>query len=125
MEVGPTGAQFGSDPSDVGYAAQFDGQDIVRHCVAAGCEYVVIWARDGDYAYYDSKLMPKCPGLGARDVLREAVEEAQRHDLPVIAYCVVQQGGHFLDAHPELADARCRRQADRDGSATTPATWRS
>ena len=64
MEAGPTGAQFGSDPSDVGYAARFDGRAIVRQCVAAGCEYVVIWARDGEYAYYDSKVMPKYPGLG-------------------------------------------------------------
>ncbi len=103
MEVGPTGAQFGSDPSDVGYAAKFDGQAIVKQCVAAGCEYVVIWARDGEYAYYDSKVMPKCPGLGSRDVLRETVQEGHRHGLPVIAYCVVQQGGHFLDDHPELA----------------------
>src|SRR5690349_10396031 len=30
MEVGPTGAQFGSDPSDVGYAADFDGREVVR-----------------------------------------------------------------------------------------------
>ena len=35
MEVRPTGAQFGSDPS-VGYAARFDGRAIVRQCVAAG-----------------------------------------------------------------------------------------
>jgi hypothetical protein len=71
--------------------------------VAAHCDYLVIWARDGDYAYYDSKLLPKAPGLGRRDPLRETVEEARRYELPVIAYCVVQQGGHFLDAHPELA----------------------
>jgi len=88
MEVGPTGAQFGSDPSDVGYAARFDGQAIVKRCVAAGCEYVVIWARDGEYAYYDSKVMPKCPGLGPRDVLRETVREGHRHGLPVIACCI-------------------------------------
>ena len=103
MEVGPTGAQFGSDPSDVGYAARFSGKDVVKHCVEAGCEYVVIWARDGEYAYYNSKIMPKCPGLGRRDVLRETVDEARRHGLPVIAYCVVQQGGRFLVQHPELA----------------------
>jgi hypothetical protein len=103
MEVGPTGAQFGhSDPTDARYCARFDGAEIVRRCVAAGCEYVVMWARDGDYAYYDSKVALKCPGLGARDPLREAVQEARRHKLPIIAYCVLQQGGHFQQAHPEL-----------------------
>ncbi|MBP7052901.1 MAG: beta-galactosidase trimerization domain-containing protein [Phycisphaerae bacterium] len=103
MEVGPTGAQFGhSDPNDACYCSQFNGREIVRHCVAAHCDYVVIWARDGDYAYYDSRLLPKAPGLGERDPLREAVDEAARHGLPVIAYCVVQQGGHYLREHPEF-----------------------
>ncbi len=103
MEVGPTGAQFGSDPSDSGYAARFDGREIVRRQVEAHSEYLVIWARDGEYAYYNSKIMPKCPGLGSRDVLRETVEEAAKHKLPVIAYCVVQQAGDALRKHPEFA----------------------
>lgn len=104
MEVGPTGAQFGhSDRQDRRYCERFDGREIVRRCVAARCDYLVIWARDGDYAYYDSKLLPKAPGLGSRDPLRETLDEARQHKLPVIAYCVVQQGGHFLEAHPELA----------------------
>jgi len=102
MEVGPTGAQFGhSDSNDVRYAARFDGREIVRRSVAAHSEYLVLWVRDGDYAYYDSKPLPKAPGLGARDPLREALDAARPYRLPVIAYCVVQQGGHFLEAHPE------------------------
>ena len=103
MEVGPTGAQFGhSDPNDKRYCAKYDGVEIVRHCIAANCEYLVIWARDGDYAYYNSNLLPNAPGLGNRDPLRETVEEARKHKLPVIAYCVVQQAGHFLSSHPEF-----------------------
>ncbi len=102
MEVGPTGAQFGdSDPSDRRYCAHFDGREIVRRAVAAHSEYLVLWARDGDYAYYNSQLLPKAPGLGERDPLQEATDEARQHRLPVIAYCVVQQGGHYLKAHPE------------------------
>jgi hypothetical protein len=102
MEVGPTGAQFGhSDLQDSRYASRFDGAEIVRQCVAAGSEYLVMWVRDGDYAYYNSKILPKAPGLGHRDPLKEAVEEAHKHSLPVIAYCVVQQAGHFLKQHPE------------------------
>jgi hypothetical protein len=102
MEVGPTGAQFGnSDPADTRYAARFDGKQIVEESIRAGAEYVVLWVRDGDYAYYDSKILPKAPGLGRRDPLREAVASAKPHGVPVIAYCVVQQGGHFLREHPE------------------------
>ncbi|MBN2133276.1 MAG: hypothetical protein JW741_27500 [Sedimentisphaerales bacterium] len=112
MEVGPTGAQFGhSDPNDRRYCARFDGRQIVRRCRAAHCEYVVIWARDGDYAYYNSRYLPKAPGLRGRDPLRETMEEAAKHGMPVIAYCVVQQGGHYLRAHPEfeMRDAKDNR----------------
>lgn len=102
MEVGPTGAQFGSsDPSDTRYCQKWDGREIVKACVEANSEYLVLWLRDGDYAYYNSSLLPKAPGLGDRDPLREALTEAEKHDLPIISYCVVQQGGLFLTAHPE------------------------
>ena len=102
MEVGPTGAQFGhSDTNDARYCARFDGGEIVRRSIAAHSEYLVLWVRDGDYAYYDSKLLPKAPGLGVRDSLGEAMDEARKHKFPILAYCVVQQGGHFLKAHPE------------------------
>lgn len=104
METGPTGAHFGySDAGDTRYAAKFDGAEIVRQAVAAHSEYLVMWVRDGDYAYYDSKLLPKAPGLGLRDPLNEAMVESAEHNLPIIAYCVVQQGGHFLKEHPEWA----------------------
>lgn len=102
MEVGPTGAQFGySDPTDTRYCAQFDGREMVRKALAAHSQYLVLWLRDGDFAYYNSSFLPKAPGLGTRDPLREAVEEAHRAHLPLIGYCVVQQGGTFLKAHPE------------------------
>jgi hypothetical protein len=109
MEVGPTGAQFGSDPTDVAYASRFNGREIVQQCVKAGSEYVVIWARDGEYAYYDSKHQPKAPGLGKRDVLRESVEEAKRLKTPLIAYCVLQYPTQALRQHPEW------RAIDREG----------
>lgn len=101
MEVGPTGAQWGSDPRDAGYAAKFDGADIVQALHGIGAEYLVIWGRDHAWAYYDSKLMPKAPGLGERDVIREAVEAARPLGMPVIVYTVVQAGGWAIEQHPE------------------------
>jgi hypothetical protein len=109
MEVGPTGAQFGSDPSDAGYAARFDGREVVRRCVEAKSEYLVIWARDGEYAYYDSRHQPRAPGLGSRDVLREAVEEGAKQKLPIIAYCVLQYPTQALRQHPDW------RARDKEG----------
>src|SRR4051812_19246317 len=104
MEVGPTGAQYGhSDPSDTRFCAEFNGGDIVRSARAAGSEYLVLWARDGDYAYYNSTILPKAPGLKERDPLREAIDEATGSHYPIITYCVVQQDGHFLREHQELA----------------------
>ena len=79
MEVGTTGAQFGySDLHDTQYASRFNGRDIVRKCVEANVEYLVIWTRDGDWAYYDSKIAASVPDWATRDVLRETVEEASQ-----------------------------------------------
>ena len=90
LEVGPTGSQFGSSTNDTGFATRFDGGEIARATKASGGEYLVIWTREGDWAFYDSKLQPKPPGLGGRDVLREAVDEGRKLGLPIIAYCQVQ-----------------------------------
>lgn len=102
MEVGPTGAQFGCDPHETGYAAQFNGADIVRKQLESNSEYIVIWAKDSEFAYYNSRVAPKCPGLGDRDVLRETVDAAAPYGLPVIAYCVVQGNGYPLREHPDF-----------------------
>jgi hypothetical protein len=109
IETGPTGAQVGCDPSDVGYAANFNGRDIVERSVAANAQYLVIWAKDSEFAYYNSKVAPKCPGLGERDVLRETMDAAAPHKLPIIAYCVVQGNGYPLRDHPEY------KMIDKDG----------
>lgn len=101
MEVGPTGGQWGSDQKDTGYAAKFHGADIVQEQIKAHSDYVVIWGKDSEYAYYNSKVAPKCPGMGERDVIQEAVEAAKPHKLPVIVYCVVQGNGYPLRDHPE------------------------
>jgi hypothetical protein len=101
MEVGPTGAQFGGGQHAPDYAVDFNGRDIVRRSVEAHAEYLVLWVRDGEFTFHNSKLVPKPESFGDRDVLREAVEEARRHDLPLIAYCQLQYPGHELRQHPE------------------------
>jgi hypothetical protein len=101
MEVGPTGAQSGVDPEDAEYVGRFSGREIVEAAIAANAEYLVIWAKDGEFAYYDSQIAPKAPGLGERDVLRECVETAAPHGLPVIAYCCIQYDSHVWRLHPE------------------------
>lgn len=110
MEVGPTGSQFGGSTNDTLFATRFNGRDIARATKGSGGEYLVIWAREGDWAFYDSKLLPKPPGLGSRDVLREAVDEGRKLGLPIIAYCQVQYPTHTLRQHPEW------RAVDKDGA---------
>lgn len=108
MEVGPTGAQFAGGRHAPDYARNFNGAEIVRRCAAANAEYLVLWVRDGDFTFHDSKWVPKPAGFGDRDVLREAVEEGRRLHLPIIAYCQLQYPAHELRQHPDWK----ARQAD-------------
>jgi hypothetical protein len=108
MEVGPTGAQFGGGRHAPDYARNFDGAEIVRRSVAAHAEYLVLWVRDGEFTFHQSKLVPRPARFGDRDVLREAVDEARKHRLPIIAYCQLQYPSHELRLHPEWK----ARQAD-------------
>jgi len=101
MEVGPTGAQFAGGKHAPGYAANFNGREIVRRCAEANAEYLVLWVRDGEFTFHDSKLVPKPPGQRDRDVLREAVEEGRKFDLPIIVYCQLQYPAYELRQHPE------------------------
>ena len=98
LEVGPTGSPFGSSTNDTGFATRFNGREIARATKACGGAYLVFWTREGDWAFYDSKLQPKPPGLGSRDVLREAVDEGRKLGLPIIADCQVQYPGHVGSA---------------------------
>ena len=108
IEVGPTGAQFGTDRSDA-FASRFDGRAIVRASLDIGAEYLVIWAKDGEFAYYDSEIVPKAPGLRERDVLRETVDAARNAGLPVVAYCEMQHPVYLLRDEPRY------RMLDVDG----------
>ena len=67
----------------------------------ARAEYGVVFMRDGNNAYYNSKLTEKCRELGDRDLLRECLDEARKHGMPIIAYCQVQYATNSWNAHPE------------------------
>jgi hypothetical protein len=101
MEVGPTGAQFADGNLAPGYASNFNGHEIVRRCVEANAEYLVLWVRDSEFTFHKSELLKRPPGLGDRDVLREAVEEGKKLGLPIIAYCQLQYPAYELRQNPE------------------------
>ncbi len=109
LEVGPTGTERGPETGKK-YAANFNGRDIVQKTIEANADYLVIWARDGWFAYYDSKILPKPEGMGKRDILKETMEEAKKHNLPVIAYCVVQYGSRATRENPDY------RMVDSEGN---------
>ena len=101
MEVGPTGAQFAGGNYAQDYASKFNGRDIVRRCLEANAEYLVLWVRDGEFTFHRSKLLPRPPGLGKRDVLKEAVDAGHKVGLPIIVYCQLQYPAYELREHPE------------------------
>lgn len=110
VEIGPTG----HNDRDPVFMSRATGKEIIEQVANAKAEYVVIFFKDWQFAYYDSKVAPKAPGLGDRDLFKECVEEAQKHDIPVVAYCIVQHDGATYDRHPEW------RMKDKDGNDIKP-----
>lgn len=97
IEIGPTGA----NDRDRSYMSKATGKDWVDALLRAKAEYGVVFMKDMEFAYYDSKVARKCPNLGSRDLLREILDAAKPHDLPIVAYCQVQYDDSSWRAHPE------------------------
>ena len=113
MEVGPS-PESELDPEDGEFASRLSGTAVVAEQLRIGSEYLVVWARDPEFAYYDSHLCPKAPGLGSRDFLRECVEAARGSGLPIIAYCRVQHEGYCWRHHPEWRMVGCDGKEKRN-----------
>lgn len=105
VEYGPTGANDG----DSLYMSAVTGQQIVDGLRRAHAQYGVIFMKDQNFAYYDSRVARKAPNLGGRDLLRECVEAARPLGIDIVAYCQVQGDTSSWDAHPEW------RMQDPDG----------
>jgi hypothetical protein len=111
IEVGPTGAN-NEDPQ---FFARASGREMIASMAAAHAEYAVVFMKDQDFAYYNSRVAEKCPALGERDLLAECIEEAKKHSLPVVAYCQVQYDSSSWRKFPEfrMHDAQDREIPDR------------
>ena len=126
MEVGPTGAQFRphSDPTTPAMREVRRPGNRAALPWRPDCQYVVLWARDGDWAYYNSKLLPKPPGLGNRDPLRDAVDEAHKQRPPADRLLRGAAGRAFSRRPSRVPGRGGRRQTAGHASASTPATWK-
>src|ERR1700722_13551723 len=107
IEIGPTGA----NDHDSLYMSAATGKRWVEALLRARAEYGVVFMKDQNFAYYNSTLARKCPNLGDRDLLRECVDAAAPHNVPVIAYCQIQYDTSAWKAHP---DWRMKNQAGDD-----------
>jgi len=90
------------------------GKEVIDNLVRARVDYAVIFMKDGDFAYYNSKVAKKAPCMGDRDLLRECLDEAEKYDMPLIAYCQVQYDTSSWDVHPEW------RMKDAEGKDIHP-----
>jgi len=107
IEIGPTGA----NDEDQVYMSRATGREIVANLLRARAEYGVVFMKDHDFAYYNSRVARPCPNLRGRDLLKECLEEAKRHELPLIAYCQVQYDTSSWRSRPEW---RMRDSAGQD-----------
>ena len=62
IEWGPRGA----NDKDRTYMSRANGKEIIRHLVEARAEYAVVFMKDMKFAYYNSRVARKAPGLGKR-----------------------------------------------------------
>jgi len=97
IEIGPTGA----NDQDGVYFHKATGRDWVEALLRAHAEYGVVFMKDMEFAYFNSRVARKCPNLGERDLLREILDAARPHKLPIVAYCQVQYDDSSWRAHPE------------------------
>ena len=97
IEVGPSGV----NQQDPFFFSRASGEAIVENLLKAKVEYAVIFMKDQDFAYYNSNLARRCPGLGGRDLFTEITEAARKHSLPIVAYCQIQGDTSAWLAHPD------------------------
>ena len=107
VEIGPTGDNDGDDI----FMSKATGKEWIEQCVAANAEYVVLFMKDFEFAFYDSKIARQCPNLNGRDLLRECFEEAAHHNLPIIVYQQIQYDSAAWRKFPEY---RMRDAAGND-----------
>ena len=111
VEIGPTGA----NDHDAIYMSEATGDKWVGALLEGKAEYGVVFMKDQNFAYYNSKLARKCPNLGERDLLRECVDAGAKHGIPIIAYCQIQYDSAAWAAHPDwrMKDANGQDIHDR------------
>ena len=106
MELGPTGA----NDKDTIYMSKATGNQWVEALNRAAAEYGVVFMKDQNFAYYNSRTARKCPNLGQRDLLAECVSSGQKQGIPIIAYCEIQYDMAAWLGHPDW------RMKDQDGN---------
>jgi hypothetical protein len=111
VEIGPTGA----NDHDHIYMSEATGANWARALLDGKAEYGVVFMKDQNFAYYNSRLARKCPNLGDRDLLRECVDAAAKHGIPIVAYCQIQYDSAAWVAHPDwrMKDANGQEIHDR------------
>ena len=96
---------------------QLNLRDVVRRLGRHGVNTLNVFAISywpGGAAYYQSSIAPHHPDLGDRDILAEAVDEAQEHKIRTVAYVNTLWGDRdMFEKHPEWAQRRA------NGSITT------
>jgi hypothetical protein len=97
IEYGPTG----STVADSGFMESMTGSDIIKKAQIAGAEYVIIFSKDTEFAYYHSKLRPSPQSLNNRDILLEVCDAAKGTDIKVLAYMVCQYDSYAMRNHPD------------------------
>jgi len=87
--------QFNIEDEEGIHVPEITGKRVVELALRIHANTVVVFARDAwGRAFYQSRIAPKHPKLGGRDLLRELVDEARKAGLAVVVMI-----GHTANKH--------------------------
>ena len=81
--------------------AQISGEALVDTAARAGGRVAIFDAKGHYYAFHDTTVAEKHPGLGDRDLIAEIIDACKRRGLTYVAYLSVDSDERAYVEHPE------------------------
>ena len=83
--------------------SKITGKSIIETVVKSDGKVLVLDSKSHWYAFHNTKISEKHPGLGKRDLVQEIIDEAKKHRIVYVPYIPVNADYRARREHPEWA----------------------